>query len=116
MVEISSSTSGQIAEVNVDFNDIVKKAADQGIPVLDLINGMSSPQIAARAAVSFWDMGHEAGSYLRRLQDRNGKPMKTRGMATPAVRPRQSWSSPCSAAMPMILPASWAQPSPLKLR
>ncbi len=58
------------------LNDLVKKAADMGIPVLDLINGLSSPDIAARAAVSFWDMGHQAGTYLRRLQKNMGKPMK----------------------------------------
>jgi len=44
--------------------------------VLDLINGLSSPDIAARAAVSFWDMGNRAGLYLRRLQMQGGQPMK----------------------------------------
>jgi protein TorT len=58
------------------LNDLVKKAHDRGIPVLDLINGLSSPLIAARSAVSFWDMGHQAGSYLRRLQNKTGKPLK----------------------------------------
>jgi protein TorT len=58
------------------LNDLVKKASDMGIPVLDLINGLSSPDIAARAAVSFWDMGHQAGTYLHRLQQKTGKPMK----------------------------------------
>lgn len=58
------------------LNDIVKKASDTGIPVLDLINGLSSPDIAARAAVSFWDMGNQAGLYLRRLQTQGGQPMK----------------------------------------
>ncbi len=58
------------------LNDLVKKASDQGIPVLDLINGISSPDIAARAAVSFWDMGYEAGRYLRRLQEDRGQPIK----------------------------------------
>jgi protein TorT len=58
------------------LNDLVKKAADMGISVLDLINGLSSPDIAARAAVSFWDMGNQAGSYLLRMQKNMGKPMK----------------------------------------
>jgi len=58
------------------LNDLVRKAAEKGIPVLDLINGMSSPDIAARAAVSFWDMGYEAGRYLRRLQENRGQPIK----------------------------------------
>jgi protein TorT len=58
------------------LNDMVKKASGMGIPVLDLINGLSSPHIAARAAVSFWDMGNQAGLYLRRLQKQRGLPMK----------------------------------------
>jgi periplasmic protein TorT len=58
------------------LNDLVARAADVEIPVLDLINGISSKKIAARAAVSFWDMGYQAGSYLRRLQERGGAPLK----------------------------------------
>jgi protein TorT len=58
------------------LNDLVKKASDKGIPVLDLINGMSSPFIAARAAVSFWDMGFQAGAYVHRLQENRGQPLK----------------------------------------
>jgi protein TorT len=66
-----------IGAISLDgLNDIVKKASDKGIPVLDLINGISSPHITARAAVSFWDMGYQAGSYLHRLQDKKGKPLK----------------------------------------
>lgn len=57
-----------IGAISLDgLNNLVKKADDQGIPVLDLINGMSSPLIAARAAVSFWDMGYKAGIYLKGL-------------------------------------------------
>jgi protein TorT len=66
-----------IGAISLDgLNDIVKKASNKGIPVLDLINGISSPHIAARAAVSFWDMGYQAGSYLRRLQENRGQPLK----------------------------------------
>jgi len=66
-----------IGAISLDgLNDLVKKAADIGIPVLDLINGLASPDIAARAAVSFWDMGHQVGAYLSRLQKNMGKPLK----------------------------------------
>jgi protein TorT len=66
-----------IGAISLDgLNDIVKKASDRGVPVLDLINGISSPLIAARAAVSFWDMGHAVGSYLRRLLADNGQQLK----------------------------------------
>ncbi len=57
------------------LNDIVKNAAEMNIPVLDLINGISSPHIAARAAVSFWDTGFQAGTYLSRMQKKKGKPL-----------------------------------------
>jgi len=66
-----------IGAISLDgLNDLVKKASDKGIPVLDLINGISSPHIGARAAVSFWDMGFQAGSYLSRLQENRGQPLK----------------------------------------
>ncbi len=66
-----------ISAISLDgLNDIVKRASDMGIPVLDLINGLSSTGIAARAAVSFWDMGNQAGRYLFRLQKQSGQPMK----------------------------------------
>jgi protein TorT len=66
-----------ISAISLDgLNDIVKRASEMGIPVLDLINGLSSPNIAARAAVSFWDMGNQAGRYLWRLQKQSGQPIK----------------------------------------
>jgi len=46
---------------------LVKTAADRDIPVIDMINGMSSSNISARVAVDFWDMGYQAGAYLRKL-------------------------------------------------
>ena len=57
------------------LNDLVAQAADKEIPVIDLINGLSSKQIAARAAVSFQDMGLETGRYLQRLQSELGRPV-----------------------------------------
>ena len=63
-----------IGAISLDgLNDIVKKASDQGIPVLDLINGISSPHIMARAAVTYWDNGYQAGRYLLGLQKAAGK-------------------------------------------
>jgi protein TorT len=50
------------------FDDLLQKAREKGIPVVDLINGIASPLIAARAAVSYWDNGHQAGRYLIGLQ------------------------------------------------
>jgi len=66
-----------VSAVSVDgVNDLVARADGMGIPVVDLINGMSSPHIKARSASSYWINGHEAGVYLRALQSRAGKPIK----------------------------------------
>ncbi|MGD9916968.1 MAG: TMAO reductase system periplasmic protein TorT [Paenirhodobacter sp.] len=46
------------------LNSVVKETAAKGIPVIDLVNGMSSPDIAAKSLVSFETMGHEIGAYL----------------------------------------------------
>jgi protein TorT len=65
-----------IGAISLDgLNDLIEKAA-AGIPVLDLINGISSKKIAARAAVSFWDMGYQAGLYLQQMQAQLGRPLK----------------------------------------
>lgn len=58
---------------NDGLNDIVEKVRKKGVPVVDLINGLSSPHISARSAVSFWDNGFQAGDYLNNLQKKKGK-------------------------------------------
>jgi protein TorT len=49
------------------LNDQIASYADRGIPVVDLINGVSSTAIAARAAADFYDMGFAAGQFLTKL-------------------------------------------------
>ena len=74
-----------ISAISLDgLNDLVKKAGDQGIPVLDLINGISSPLIAARTAVSYWELGHQTGTYLLHLQAESGKSIKIAWFPGPA--------------------------------
>lgn len=58
------------------LNDLVEKAAAAGIPVIDLINGMSSDKLAARVAADFYDMGFATGSYVKSLQAEAGRPLK----------------------------------------
>ena len=50
------------------LNDLIKVTHAQGVPVLDLINGISSPDITARAAVDFYDTGFQIGEYLKNLK------------------------------------------------
>lgn len=49
------------------LNDLVTATRARGIPVLDLINGINSPDITARAAVTYYDSGFQVGEYLREL-------------------------------------------------
>lgn len=49
------------------LNDLIEETQKRGVPVLDLINGVTSSHIAARAAVDFFDTGYQTGEYLRTL-------------------------------------------------
>ena len=46
------------------LNNLVSELKKQNVPVIDVINGMSSPDLAAKSLVSFRTMGAEAGRYL----------------------------------------------------
>lgn len=63
-----------IGAISADgLNDLVEKYVAKGKPVIDLINGINSPAITARAAADFFDMGQMTGAYLKReVGDRSG--------------------------------------------
>ena len=46
------------------LNNVIGEVAAKGIPVIDIINGVSSEDISAKSLVSFKVMGHETGTYL----------------------------------------------------
>jgi protein TorT len=46
------------------LDSVVSELAAAGIPVVDVVNGMSSPVLAAKSLVSFGEMGELAGRYL----------------------------------------------------
>jgi len=51
----------------IDFdklNPTLEKAHAEGIPVIDLINGVSFPQVAAKSLGDFYDNGFAVGRYL----------------------------------------------------
>jgi len=50
------------------LNSVIADYSSRGIPVVDLINGVSSDKIAARVAADFYDMGLAAGKYLTTIQ------------------------------------------------
>lgn len=46
------------------LNNVIGEVTAQGIPVIDVINGVSSTDISAKSLVSFRVMGYETGAYL----------------------------------------------------
>src|SRR5215475_16117278 len=58
------------------LNDLIGSYAARGIPVVDLINGVTSGAIAARAAADFYDMGFAAGQSLKQLTDAEGRAVR----------------------------------------
>ena len=51
---------------------LVERLHRQGIPVVDLVNGMSSDKIEAHSLVSFEEMGFRAGEYIARRHPQGG--------------------------------------------
>jgi len=49
------------------LNETVKHLKEKNIPVIDVINGMSSKEISAKSLVSFETMGFKAGEYIAKL-------------------------------------------------
>lgn len=55
------------------MNNLVGQLADKKIPVIDVINGMSSDKLSAKSLVSFGEMGGKAGEYLVNLHPKGGE-------------------------------------------
>ena len=75
---LENETDGLIigAISNDGLEDLVKAAAERDIPVIDMVNGMSSSHISARVAVDFRDMGYQTGAYLRELHQNGDQPVR----------------------------------------
>ncbi|MGD9366892.1 MAG: TMAO reductase system periplasmic protein TorT [Desulfobacteraceae bacterium] len=58
------------------LNPLVAALHARGIPVIDVINGMSTEQISARSLVSFEEMGYYAGDYIARRHPKESPPVK----------------------------------------
>src|SRR2546422_11183814 len=57
---------GAISETGL--NKLIDEITGKGIPVIDVINGVNSPKLAAKSLVSFAEMGYQAGEYLVKKQ------------------------------------------------
>ncbi len=54
-----------IGAISADgLNNVIKEIRAKDIPVIDVINGISSPEITAKSLVSFGEMGAKTGEYL----------------------------------------------------
>lgn len=58
------------------MNNLVKEVRSKGIPVIDVINGMSSPDLTAKSLVSFGEMGFKAGEFIAKKHPKGGEATK----------------------------------------
>ncbi len=65
---------GAISYTGLD--ELVAEIRSKGIPVIDVINGMSSEQVSARSLVSFEEMGYRAGEYIAQRHPKGDAPIK----------------------------------------
>lgn len=74
-----------IGAISADgLNNTVKEIADKHIPVIDLVNGMSSKDISAKSLVSFYTMGQASGAYLAKLHPAGSTKVKVGWFPGPA--------------------------------
>jgi protein TorT len=58
------------------LNEAITALGKRGIPVIDLINGVTSTAVSARAAADFYHMGFAAGQSVKKLADTSPKPLR----------------------------------------
>lgn len=66
------------------LNSMVREVSAQGVPVVDVINGMSSGDLAAKSLVSFGEMGAHAGRFLAEQHPAGSDPVKVAWFPGPA--------------------------------
>jgi protein TorT len=66
-----------IGAISLDgLNNLVKEIRAKDIPVIDVINGISSPELSAKSLVSFGEMGAKAGEYLAKMHPAGSDPVQ----------------------------------------
>lgn len=66
------------------LNNVIGEVAAKGIPVIDIINGVSSEEISAKSLVSFKVMGYETGAYLAAKHPAGSDPVQVGWFPGPA--------------------------------
>lgn len=81
----SGSDAIVIGAISYDgLNNLVSEVRKKGIPVIDVINGMSSPELSAKSLVSFGEMGSKAGEYLVKAHPKGSKTVNVAWFPGPA--------------------------------
>ncbi len=94
------------------LNNLVSEIRKKNIPVIDVINGMSSTEISAKSLVSFGEMGAKAGEYLAKLHPK-GSPTG-QGRLVPRTGRRRAGSRPAiraSSTRSRTARSRWSRPS-----
>ncbi|MBL6431030.1 MAG: TMAO reductase system periplasmic protein TorT [Alphaproteobacteria bacterium] len=66
------------------LNNLVGEIRSKDIPVIDVINGMSSDKLSAKSLVSFGEMGAKAGAFLAERHPAGGDAVKVAWFPGPA--------------------------------
>ena len=66
------------------LNDSIRDLQQAGLPVIDLVNGVQSPAVSAKAMVSFRDMGAAAARYINALCQREQRRFRIAWLPGPA--------------------------------
>lgn len=66
------------------LNNVIGEVVAAGIPVIDVVNGVSSDEIAAKSLVSFQVMGLETGAYLAERHPAGSEPVQVGWFPGPA--------------------------------
>ncbi len=66
------------------LNNVIKATAAKKVPVIDLVNGISSPDLSAKSLVSFHTMGQSTGAYLAKKHPAGSPPVKVGWFPGPA--------------------------------
>lgn len=66
------------------LNNVIKTLAAKKIPVVDLVNGINSPNVSAKSLVSFYTMGQSTGEYLAKKHPAGSAAVKVGWFPGPA--------------------------------
>ena len=74
-----------IGAISADgMGGVIKSVAEKKIPVIDVINGINSPDVSAKSLVTYYTMGHSAGDYLAKKHPAGSSPAKVGWFPGPA--------------------------------